>query len=88
LQYVKFNEDKILDPMKVTRILQSETPLGAFPSAEAVKAFRAAQNLTQSDCAALVHVTPRAWQMYEAGDRRMPAGLWELINIKAPPLRV
>ena len=56
--------------------------LGAFPSAEAVKAFRAAQNLTQSDCAALVHVTLRSWQMYEAGDRRMPAGLWELANIK------
>jgi putative transcriptional regulator len=60
-------------------------PIGAFPSAEAVKTFRAAQKLTQSDCAALVHVTTRVWQMYEAGDRRMAAGLWELINIKLQP---
>ena len=58
-------------------------PSGAFPSADAVKAFRATQNLTQADCAALVHVTLRAWQMYEAGDRRMPPAYWELVNIKA-----
>lgn len=63
-------------------------PLGASPSADAVKDFRAANNLTQVDCAALVHVTCRAWQMYEAGDRRMPAGLWELINIKLPPVAI
>jgi len=30
-----------------------------------------------------VHVTPRAWQWWEAGKRTMPIGLWELFLIKA-----
>ena len=38
---------------------------------------------TQTEAAALVHVTLRAWQWWESGKRRMPIGLWELILIKA-----
>lgn len=57
-------------------------PLGVCPSPEAVKAFRAAQGLTQAECAALVHVTLRAWQFYESGGRKMPAAYWELLQIK------
>lgn len=38
---------------------------------------------TQSEAAALVRVTLRAWQWWESGDRKMPIGLWELFLIKA-----
>lgn len=36
----------------------------------------------QTHLASLVYVTQRAWQMWEAGDREMPAAAWELINHK------
>ena len=38
---------------------------------------------SQSKSAEKVHVTPRAWQWWEAGKRTMPIGLWELFLIKA-----
>jgi hypothetical protein len=39
--------------------------------------------ITQQETADSVHVTLRAWQMWEAGQRKMPAGIWELCVIKA-----
>jgi len=39
--------------------------------------------MTQQEAADSVHVTLRAWQMWEAGQRKMPAGIWELCVIKA-----
>ena len=30
----------------------------------------------------MVHVSTRAWQLWEAGDRKMPPGVWELFVIK------
>lgn len=51
------------------------------PPAE-IRALRESAGLSQSAAAALVHVQLRAWQRWEAGDRAMPAGLWELFGIK------
>ncbi|MBV1706297.1 MAG: hypothetical protein KGQ37_03730 [Hyphomicrobiales bacterium] len=39
--------------------------------------------MTQTQAAGLVHVSLRTWQQWEAGDRRMHAGLWELFGLKA-----
>lgn len=37
---------------------------------------------TQKEAAALVHVSLRAWQLWEAGQRKMPTASWELCVIK------
>jgi len=39
--------------------------------------------MTQSEAALAVRGTMRAWQEWEAGNRRMHPGLWELFQIKA-----
>jgi DNA-binding transcriptional regulator YiaG len=36
----------------------------------------------QDHCAELLHTSRRAWQQWEAGDRKMHPGFWELANIK------
>jgi putative transcriptional regulator len=52
------------------------------PSPERIKSARLALGYTQKEAAALVHVSLRAWQMWEAGDRKMPPAVWELCVIK------
>lgn len=46
-----------------------------------IKARNAAR-ITQTAAAALVHVSLRTWQKWEAGDARMPQAAWELFTIK------
>ena len=58
----------------------------ANPSRKEVRAAREAAGLTQTAAAALVHTTCRNWQQWEAGDRRMHPGLWELFRIKSATL--
>jgi DNA-binding XRE family transcriptional regulator len=53
------------------------------PSPQKLKEVRAAMGFTQSEAAEMVHVSLRAWQLWEAGDRKIPPGLWELCIIKA-----
>jgi putative transcriptional regulator len=53
------------------------------PSPEQLKSTRKALGYTQKEAAELVHVSLRAWQLWEAGDRKMPPGIWELCVIKA-----
>lgn len=55
----------------------------ANPSPEEVRAAREAAGLTQTEAAALIHCTLRGWQEWEAGNRRMHPGLWELFRIKS-----
>ncbi|MCD0280446.1 hypothetical protein JWH04_16170 [Xanthomonas melonis] len=38
--------------------------------------------MTQTQAAELVHSTLRAWQTWEAGDRAMHPGIWELFRLK------
>ena len=52
------------------------------PEPDAIRKARKAAGLTQTEAATLVHVGLRTWQMWEAGDRSMPANAWELFCIK------
>jgi putative transcriptional regulator len=52
------------------------------PAPEEIIAARHAAKLTQTEAATLVHSKLRAWQRWEAGDRIMPAAVWELFQIK------
>lgn len=54
----------------------------ANPAPADIVAGRESAGLTQSQAAALVHGSLRTWQQWEAGDRRMHAGLWELFQLK------
>ena len=47
-----------------------------------IKAARERAGLSTTDAARLVHVSERNWRRWESGDRQMPAGAWELFNIK------
>lgn len=48
------------------------------PTPDQVRASRAAAGLTQAQAAALVRVTPRAWQAWERGQNPMPPTAWLL----------
>lgn len=54
----------------------------AEPDPAEILAARRAAGLTQTAAAALVHSALRTWQQWEAGDRRMHPGLWELFRLK------
>jgi putative transcriptional regulator len=45
--------------------------------------IRARGSMTQTEAASLVHYSLRAWQQFEAGDRRMHPAIWELFRIKS-----
>lgn len=47
-----------------------------------IRTTRTALGYTQKEAAGLLHVSLRAWQLWEASDRKMPPGLWELFVIK------
>lgn len=53
------------------------------PTPEQIRQARSAAGLSQAAAANLIHGTERAWQEWEAGNRRMHPGLWELFQIKA-----
>jgi putative transcriptional regulator len=55
---------------------------GANPTPDGIRAAREAAGLTQTEAASLIHGSMRAWQEYEAGNRRMHPGLWELFRMK------
>ena len=52
------------------------------PTKEQVRSAREAAGMTQTQAAAVIHATLRAWQEWEAGNRRMHPGLWELFRLK------
>lgn len=52
------------------------------PAPVDIRAARKAVGLTQTEAARMVHGTLRAWQEWEAGNRQMHPGLWELFQIK------
>jgi putative transcriptional regulator len=56
------------------------------PTPEKIKAARKAAGLSQSVAAELVHSKLRTWQQWEAGDRKMHPGLWELFRLKIATL--
>ena len=52
------------------------------PTPAEIVAARAAANLTQAECAALLHTTLRSWAQWEYGERKMHPAFWELFNLK------
>lgn len=54
----------------------------ATPSPERIRAAREAAGLSQTAAAALIHSGLRAWQEWEAGNRRMHPAFFELFKIK------
>ncbi len=55
----------------------------AAPAPEVVRQFRRSLELSASQAARLVHVSPRSWLQWESGDRRMHPAFWELARLKA-----
>lgn len=52
------------------------------PTPDQIRSARIAAGLTQTQAAALIYSSLRSWQQWEAGDRRMHPGLFELFKIK------
>ncbi|TAM12888.1 MAG: XRE family transcriptional regulator [Nevskiaceae bacterium] len=52
------------------------------PTPAAVRNARVAAGLTQTEAAKTVRASLRGWQQWEAGDRAMPPGLFELFMLK------
>ncbi|MES1979571.1 MAG: helix-turn-helix domain-containing protein [Pseudomonadota bacterium] len=52
------------------------------PSTDEIRTARSKSGLTQTEAAALIHSTMRAWQEWEAGNRRMHPAFWELFRLK------
>lgn len=52
------------------------------PTAAAIREARMAAGLTQTEAAQTVSASLRGWQQWEAGDRTMPPGLFELFMLK------
>ena len=50
--------------------------------AENLKELRKNLGLSLADAASQVHVTPRTWARYEAGDRKLPEGVIHLFCIQ------
>lgn len=53
-----------------------------IPTPEQIKQARKQAGLTQTAAATLIHKQLRAWQQYEAGDRKMDTAYWELFLSK------
>lgn len=52
------------------------------PKPDEVRELRRANELTAEQCGAIVHVSGRAWQRWEAGDRPMHPAFFELARMK------
>ena len=52
------------------------------PSPETIRQARTAAGFTQTEAARTVRGSLRGWQQWEAGDRAMPPGLFELFMLK------
>ncbi len=52
------------------------------PKPEQIKILRKTLGIKQKEAADLVHVTIRAWQWWESGERAIPLAVWELFLIK------
>ena len=52
------------------------------PTPQQIKAAREAAGLTQTAAAKTASSALRTWQQWEAGDRQMHPGLWELFLLK------
>lgn len=54
----------------------------ACPAPMEIGILRGLTGYTQHEAAQIVHVSDKAWAMWEQGMRPMPPGLWELYRLK------
>ena len=65
----------------------------ANPDPDSIRALRVAtlrpdlRPLTQANAAAMIHCTPRAWEDWEAGRRKMHPAFWQYFQTQARRLR-
>lgn len=78
-------QDDLLAEVRTASQPRFGARLMSAPTPEEIKSARERAGLTQTQAAYLVHGTMRAWQEWEAGNRKMHPGLWELFNIKTAP---
>jgi putative transcriptional regulator len=52
------------------------------PEPDVIRAARNTAGLTQTEAGDVVHASLRTWQQWEAGDRKMHPGLFELFKLK------
>ncbi|XAH22284.1 hypothetical protein AAFF27_20015 [Xylophilus sp. GW821-FHT01B05] len=57
-------------------------PKPQSPTPAVIHEARLAASLTQTEAAQTVRASLRGWQQWEAGDRAMPPGLFELFMLK------
>ena len=57
-----------------------------LPTPADIKAARLAAKLTQTEAAALVYRRLNSWQDWEAGNRHIDPGLWDLFNRRVAEL--
>lgn len=57
------------------------------PTTDEIIAARKRAGLTQTEAAALVYSTLRAWQFWEAGERPMHPAFWDLFRRKAREIK-
>lgn len=62
--------------------MKSTPSIPANPAPEKIREARESSGLSQTAAAELVHSGLRTWQQWEAGDRKMHPGLWELFCLK------
>ncbi|MEQ1802562.1 MAG: XRE family transcriptional regulator [Gammaproteobacteria bacterium] len=58
------------------------------PKPAAIRKARLAAGLTQTEAAKVVRGSLRGWQQWEAGDRAMPPGVFELFMLKTRQWRL
>lgn len=50
------------------------------PSPDEIRSARESAGFTQAAASQLLHTTPRVWQQWEAGDRRMHPAFWDAFH--------
>lgn len=64
------------------RCRRMNDPKPHSPKPDAIRKARLVVGLTQTEAAHVVQASLRGWQQWEAGDRAMPPGLFELFMLK------